>query len=172
MKRGQRGFTLVELAVVMAISATIVAGASMTAVQSINGAQRNDDHATVVRQAQNVGTWFSRDVRTAQRVSSGDDPETDDIELMTTYSNDWESGYIYSTRYVLVDYAGSMKKLKRNQVVHDKEGIVINNVTTLVAESISSANVTEQDNTWCLYVETSSGQKTLNREYRVNKRIQ
>ena len=43
MKRNEKGFTLINLAVVIAISAIIAAGAGMTTAQIIQGSQRSND---------------------------------------------------------------------------------------------------------------------------------
>ncbi len=171
MKRDERGFSLIILAVAVAISAIIAAGAGMSTVQIITGTQRNNDHATVIRQAQNLGSWFSRDVLTAQTINATDDLGTADDEFVIIYWKDWESGDTHDIRYVWFDDAGSLKYLQRKQITRDKNGIETGNTITLVAGNIYSANLTQQANIWCLSVETRSGQKSLTREYKISQRI-
>ncbi|MFC2033609.1 hypothetical protein ACFLUB_03750 [Chloroflexota bacterium] len=171
MIRDEHGFSLIILAVAVAISAVIAAGAGMTTVQVINGTQRNNDHATAIRQAQNLGSWFSRDALMAQTINATDDSGTADDEFVIIYWKDWESGDTHDIRYVWLDGADSLKYLQRKQITRDKNSIETGNTTTLVAGNVYSANLTQQTNTWCLSVETRSGQKSLIREYKIGQRL-
>ena len=83
----------------------------------------------------------------------------------------WESGDIFNVRYIWLDDVDSLKKIKRNQVVRDKDSAVIENVTTLIAYSIYSANLSQQGVTWILNLETRSGQKSSLQEYRTTNRL-
>jgi hypothetical protein len=172
MRREEKGFGIVGLAAAIAIAALVAAGAGMTSIQIIRGTERNEDHAEVVRQAQNLGRWFSRDALMAGNITAGDDPETGDDELLTLYWKDWESGDTYDIRYIFLDHVDSLKQLKRNQVMRDKDGIVVDDTTSLMAYSIYSANISQQDDTWILNVEAHSGPKQTVREYKITKRLQ
>ena len=171
MTRKEKGFGLISLAVTIAIAAIIAAGAGMTYVQVVKGTERNENHAKVVRQAQNLGRWFSRDALTAENITAGDNPETGDDELLTIYWKDWENGDTFDIRYIWLDDVDSLKQLKRNQVKHDKDGAIVENITSLIANSIYSANLSQQDNTWILNIESRSGQKCAVREYKITKRL-
>ncbi|MFC1942129.1 type II secretion system protein J [Chloroflexota bacterium] len=167
----EKGFGLISLAVAIAISAMVAAGAGMTSVHIIKGTERNEAHAEVIRQAHNLGRWFSRDALTAANITAGDDLGTANEEFITIYWKDWESGETCDIRYIWLDYIDSLKQLKRNQVKRDKDGGVTDNTTTLMAYNISSANLSQQDNLWILNVETRSGQKTSVKEYKIMKRL-
>ena len=171
MRRKEQGFGLISLAVAIAIAALIAAGAGMTSIQVIRGTERNEDHAKVVRQAHNVGRWFSRDALMAENITAGDDPETGDDEFITIYWKDWQSGDTFDIRYLWFDDVDSLKQLKRNQVMRDKDGAVVEDTTSLIAYSVYSANLSQQNNTWVLNVETRSGQKSSLREYKITKRL-
>ena len=171
MKRNEKGFTLIELAVATAIVALIALGAGMTTVQIIQGSQHSSDWTTAVRQAQNVGYWVSQDVLIAQTANVSDDPETADIEFIIVYWKDWETGDMYDTRYVWLDSADSLKKVKRKQLTRDKDGVEISNKTTLVADNIHTANLSGQDGLWRLSVEAHSGKKSATREYEISQRV-
>ena len=54
MRQGERGFTLLELSVVIAISSIIALGAGMTAVQVIRGSAQSNALMTVTNQVNNV----------------------------------------------------------------------------------------------------------------------
>ena len=171
MRRKEEGFGLISLAVTIAIAAMVAAGAGMTTVQIIKGTERNEDHAQVIQQAQNLGRWFSRDALTAANITAGDDLGTGDDEFLTIYWKDWESGDAYDIRYIWLDDVDSLKKLKRNHVKRDKDGDIISSTTSLMADGIYSADLSLQASTWILNVEARSGQKSSIREYRVMKRI-
>ncbi len=172
MKRDEKGFTIIDLVVVIAITAIIALGSGMTVVQIIKGSQRSNDWTTVVRQAQNVGYWVSEDALMAQTIAISDDPETGDIEFFTVYWKDWETGDTYDIRYVWLDSADSLKKLVRKQVSKDKDGVEISNKSTLVADNIYAATLSWQDGAWRLSVEARSGEKSTTREYEISQRLQ
>lgn len=171
MRRQEKGFGLTSLAVAVAIAALIAAGAGMTTIQVIKGTERNEHHARVTQQAHIFGRWFSRDALMAENITAGDDPGTVDDEFITIYWKEWISGDTYNIRYILLDDVDSLKKVQRNQVKRDKDGAVTENITSPVAYSLYSANLSKQDNTWILSLETRSGQKSSIQEYRATKRL-
>jgi type II secretory pathway pseudopilin PulG len=171
MRRKEKGFGLISLAVAIAIGALVAAGAGMTCIQVIKGTERNENHAEVIQQAHNLGRWFSRDALMAENITAGDDPGTGDDELLTIYWRDWESGDTFDTRYIWLNDVDSLKRLKRNQVMRDKDGVVTENITSLIAYSIYSASLSQQDDTWIVNVEACSGQKSSVQEYRTAKRL-
>ena len=172
MKRGEKGLTVVEVIVAVAISAIISATAVMTVAQIVRSSESNNDCTTTIRQAQNLGHWISQDVLMAQTITVGDDPETTtDVEFITSTWMDWETGDTYDIRYLWFDSADSLKGLKRNQVTRDEDDVEIDNRTTLVADNIYTADLSLQDGLWTLSVETRSGDKSVTREYEIGYRL-
>ncbi len=172
MKRYEKGFTLIEVLVATAITAMIGAGVTTTSVQIINSSQRNTDWATAIRHTQNIGYWVRQDALMAQSINVSDDPETTDVEFIILDWKDWETGDTHNIRYILLDSADSLKKLKRKQLTHDKNGVEIGNETTLIADNIYTANLSEQDSAWRLYVEAVSGMKNSAKTYRIGHRLE
>lgn len=172
MKRYEKGFTLIEVLVATTIMAMIGAGVTMTAGQIINGSQRNNDWATTVRHTQNIGYWVRQDALMAQTINGTDDPETTDVEFIILDWKDWDTGDTHNIRYILLDSADSLKKLKRKQLTRDKDGVEIGNDTTLIADNINTANLSEQDGAWRLYVEVVSGMKDSAKTYRIGHRLE
>jgi prepilin-type N-terminal cleavage/methylation domain-containing protein len=68
MNANQRGFTLIEMIVVVAITGLIAAGASIAIVQVLNQSTRNTDYAAASRNTLNAINWISRDAQMAQIV--------------------------------------------------------------------------------------------------------
>jgi len=66
--KNQRGFTLVELLVAIAITGLITGGITMTIFQVFAGNARTSNHMTAVRQVQNAGYWISHDAQMARGV--------------------------------------------------------------------------------------------------------
>ena len=137
MKRGERGFTFIELLVVMAIVALIAGAATMSIFQVINVTRSTNDHMTVIRQAQNAGYWISRDALMAEHMIVGDDPETTFfLKLTWTEWGFGEDSIYHSVTYSLQDLSGGIGKLVRQYLIYDDLGVEIGNTTTFVAEYI------------------------------------
>ena len=65
---GQRGFTLLEVVVTLAITGIIGIGATMATVQILTQGSRNVDYTTASRHAMNAIFWISRDAQMSQTV--------------------------------------------------------------------------------------------------------
>ena len=167
----EKGLMTISLVVAVVIAAIIAAGAGITVTQILMGTDRNEQHIEAVRQAQNLGRFFSRDAMMADNVTAGDDLETDDEELVSMYWSDWVTGDSYNVRYLWLDDVDSSKRVKRNILERDKDGIVTDNTTTIVAYRIYSANVSLDNDMYILTVETDLGNRNLLREYKVTDRL-
>jgi len=71
-RRGQLGFTLIELMIAIAVSAFIVVGSLVLLSHMIIVTAENRDETMAVLQVQYVGFWISEDVLQAQSVEVGD----------------------------------------------------------------------------------------------------
>ncbi len=172
MKGDEKGFTLIEVIVATAITAMLGAVVAMTAGQIINSSQRNNDWATAVRQVQNIGYWVRQDALMAQSVNATDDPQTTDVEFIILDWKNWETGDTHNIRYILLDSADSLKKVKRKELTRDKDGVEIGNKTTFIADNINTANLSEQDSAWRLSVEAVLGMKNSAKTYRLGYRVE
>lgn len=182
MKRSERGFTLVEILVVMAIVALIGGAASMATSQVITGTKRSNDHMTAIRQVQNAGYWISRDTLMAQSIVAGDDPETSEVtEFLILSWTLWDKDkdkdkkkdsmypIYHLVTYTFEDMADGLKKLERQHLIDGVE-----ETTTFVAERIvdSATSFSEQeDGRWILTIQASQGTATETREYEVTPRV-
>ena len=170
MKQSEKGFTAIEFIVGISIVALIALGAGAGTLQIIKSSQRSNDHTIAVRESQRVGYWVSEDALMSQKIEIGDDPGTGDVEFISVYWKDWQIGNTYEIRYIWLDSVDSLKKLKRKQLVRDKDGVEIEQKATLIADNIHTANLSEQSGGWRLSVEARSGGNTETREYEISQR--
>jgi len=167
----ENGYSVLSLVVVIAISSVIALGAGMTTGQILEQSRLNEDYATVVRQAQNFGFNVSQDMVMARTVSTTDNIVTPDVEFITIIWKDWENGYKHDVRYIWLDSVDSLKKVIKKHTIYDENGLTIDSSNSLLADNIYSANLTQPNDAWRLTVEARSGEKSVIREYEVNKRV-
>ena len=162
---------ILNVIVTVAISSILAVGAGMSTVQIIRQTEAGEEHATVARQAQNLGFSVSEDVIMARMISNTDNTITPDTEFITLVWKDWETGYKYDVRYVWADESADLKEVFRKQAVYDENGQNLSNVNTLLANNIYTANLTDTGSAWLLTVEAHSGDKVAVREYEINRRV-
>ena len=68
LQESQKGFTLIEMIVTLAITSLIGLGISMATVQIINQGGRNSGYTTASQHTLNAIHWISRDAQMAQTV--------------------------------------------------------------------------------------------------------
>jgi prepilin-type N-terminal cleavage/methylation domain-containing protein len=94
----QKGFTLVELLVAMAVASIIAAAIGTTTAQVFNLNTRTSNHMVAVRQVQSAGYWVSRDAQMAQSISA---PSPSGFPLTLSWV-DWD-GTPHSVVYSIVE---------------------------------------------------------------------
>ena len=133
MKLGEKGFTLIELVIAIAIIVVATGSASAAIFQIFKNTQRNSNHMTAVHQVHNAGYWISRDTQMAQSVTA--DGLTPPEFLILSWTED-SSGDNYQVVYTLEDIPGSaLKKLQRDHSINGGA-----NELTLVAQYIDPAS--------------------------------
>jgi len=108
--KNQRGVTLIELIIAIAIAAIITGGITMTIFQVFTGNARSTNHMLAVKQVQNAGYWISRDAQMARLVVPAVD--ADGFPLNVTWS-EWDTS-LHEVTYTLLENG----KLKRSYWVN------------------------------------------------------
>ena len=162
IQRKEKGFTLIELVIGLAIMSVIIVAMGMTITTLVTNSQGTTERSVVLRQVQNAGYSISHDVQMAENVildGTGGFPLTLDIPVDTDQNNDY-----------IVDYLFDGNKLKRQ--VYDSSYTLIKE--TVVAEYIDVDETTFTDlgsNTYELTVRASTGEAVAERSYQVKQRL-
>ena len=173
MRRGEKGYTNIELIVALAIIALIGGATAAATFQVFKGTERNNNHMTAVRQVQNAGYWISRDMQMAQSVTADNLTATDFLVLSWTETDYTDDPPYHSVTYFFEDLTDGIGKLKRSH--WSSAGA---NEETLIAEYVYY-DPDDPDNTSkasyqspVLTVQlTALLEKILEtREYRINRR--
>jgi len=120
--RGEKGFTLIEVLVVVGILGAIMGVMAMTVGIMPKVSGESNDQAIALRQVQNAGYWITRDAQRAQNI---DDDVTAPNFLILTWT-EWDFGVnpvsatYHAVTYTLEDMPGDAKKLMRRH--QDNEG--------------------------------------------------
>jgi len=173
MKQGEKGFTLIELIVVVFIMALIAGAATMTISQVLRITEHSNDRTTAVRQVQTAGYWISRDSLMAQTVTTDDDLGTPELEFITLEWTAWENSDVHKIVYTFEDMPDGLKKLKRQHLIYDINGLEIGNDMMYIAHNIiDSPGFFVEDGVWKLSIGARAGTQTETREYEIIPRVE
>ncbi|MFC1993187.1 prepilin-type N-terminal cleavage/methylation domain-containing protein [Chloroflexota bacterium] len=115
MKKGEKGFTIVELLVASAIIAIISGAAATTTFQIAKSTEPTNNHMTAVCQVQNAGYRICRDAQMAESVAVDNLEHPNFLILTWTEQNyDGSDPTYHSVTYFFTDLSDGIGKLKRN----------------------------------------------------------
>ena len=98
-KKNQRGFTLVEMMVALAIISFVSLGATMANAQILAQTARNNDYTTATRQALNAVHWISRDAQMSHSINgSSGFPDAENLVITWTQWDNTEHTAVYSVQ--------------------------------------------------------------------------
>lgn len=163
--KNQRGFTLIEALIAVAITSIIGVSVAMTVFQVFDINARSSNRMIAIKQVQNAGYWISHDARMAQ--SANTTPGDSGFPLTLTWL-DWDTNSQHQIAYTL-----DSNKLWREHVVISDNGTVADNQT--VADFIdlpTSCNVTDSELTFTVSATVGAGSQKASetREYEIMPR--
>ena len=136
LRKDQKGFTLVELLIVVPIMA-IVSVAAIAVIIHVVQSTYTTAHMVVIRQVQTAGDLVSHDGIQAQVIEVPAEPESRGFPFIFRWT-DWDDSEAHEVIYSLS--GGDIEQLQRQEIIRDKDGTQISDITILVAEFIDSAN--------------------------------
>jgi len=131
LKKGEKGFTLIELIIAILITGIVASAITGTILYALNVNFSTANRMTAVRQVRNVGFWVSPDVQMARCVYPGG---SSGFPLALNWT-DWANNDTHAVIYTLEDMSsGEFKVLKRKHYIESELAS-----TTIVAEYIDQA---------------------------------
>jgi prepilin-type N-terminal cleavage/methylation domain-containing protein len=160
-KTTEKGFTLIELVVSIAIAGFVVAAASMAVITMWRMSPQSSNWAIALRQVQDAGYWVSRDVEMSQgniTVGTGNPTFLTMIQPRITPPN-WT--IVYQTETT----PDGLKRIIRNNQTLNQQNVV--------AESISlmNAGYDIQVGKLNLTIAANSGGTIVTRTYQATQRV-
>lgn len=115
MKQKKNGFTLVGLAVTLAIMSIIGSAAATATFQVVKSTGRTGNYLTAVRQVQNAGYHISHDAQMAESMIT-DNLTPPNFLVLNWTEQDYDGGdpIYHSVTYFFEGLSGGVGKLKRN----------------------------------------------------------
>ena len=159
LKKDQRGLTLIELIIVIALTGIITAAITMTIMQVFTMNTRASNRMTAVSQVQHAGKLVSEDILEARTV----DTESEFLKLTWTEIGE-ATNYTHTIIYSLED-----SELWRSESINGG-----NSTLTRVAEHIDLAGTyldwDDVNNVLTFTVTATVGEQSETREYKVKPR--
>lgn len=162
MKQWQKGFTVVEMLVVLGITGLIAGPLTWATINLLVNPQRTADHGAALQQVQNVGYWISRDVQMTKTVSpSGGNGFP--LTLTIPQGSDPDDDYS-------IDYVFDGDKIKRK--LYDSEHVLVSE--TLIAQYVDTDTTTFEPiggGSYKLAIRVVRGDAAVVTEYEVSQRL-
>jgi prepilin-type N-terminal cleavage/methylation domain-containing protein len=166
--RGQKGVTLVELVIVVALAGIVSIAITASLFQMFSFSTLASNQMTAIRQVQQAGFWVSPDVMMAQVIDRG---ESSGFPLTLTWT-DPESSDAHEVTYRLEDMGNGLDRLVREHRIIPATGPETI-ITMVVAEYVDAAatGFSPAGDGFELTVAATLGEQDETRTYEVQPRV-
>jgi len=115
MRKGEKGFTIIEVVLTCAIAAVLGSVGTMSVFQTMRSVTASESHLVAVHQLQNAGDWIGRDVQTAENIVV-DNLEYPNFLILTWTEQDYtgDDPVYHAVTYFFEGLSGDIGTLKRN----------------------------------------------------------
>jgi prepilin-type N-terminal cleavage/methylation domain-containing protein len=176
--RNQRGFSLIEILVSVAISAFIAVGIVISLHQIIIGGSNTRKDMRSTQYVQNTGAWIRQDVLMSQSILSGDNPTTEENETMTLY---WAGASYKDTQdndcidYFEVSYYLDSKELRRKEYVttkvYNSNGSLVDTIEdqgiAVISDNINGISINSENVSLVLSITALAGDAETEKTYEI-----
>ena len=132
ISKDHRGFTLIEVMLVLALTGVIGNAIIMTITTTIDTIGRSSNEVDTIAQARNAELWIQKDGKMAQTISLGS-PSSTGLPLTLTWY-DWDSNE-HQASYEIIN-----NNLTRNYEMRNPNGAVTDSQTKVIAKHIVSGS--------------------------------
>ena len=175
MKRFEKGFTIVELSIGLALIGLIGSGAVATIFQLLSGTERSSNQTMVSSQVQNAGYWFSKDAEIAESITV-DNLDPNNFIVMHWTERDYAGGggdIEHSATYSfanLSDSVGRIKRLHWSSGGANEQSIVAQYIYYNQSDSDNTTKASYEARVLTVQVTSRLGEAEETKEYRVTRR--
>jgi len=162
IRRSEKGFSLIEVLVGLAIMSIIVLAMGMTVTTIVTNSRGTTERSVVLREVQNAGYSISRDVQMADDVTldgTSGFPLILDIPVDTDENNNYSVNYLLDGDHIIRQVYDSSDILIRERAVAEYIDV---GATTFTALSF---------NTYELTVKACNGEAVAERSYQIKQRL-
>jgi len=160
--RREKGFTLIEVVVGLAIISVITVAMGMTITTLVTNSQETTERSVVLRQVQNAGYSISRDVQMAEDVTldgTSGFPLSLNIPVDTDENNNYSVNYLFDGDKIMRQVYDSSHTLIKEAVVAEYIDVGATTFTALGS------------NTYELTVKACNGEGIAERNYQIEQRL-
>ncbi len=173
MKRGEKGYTLIELAVAVTIMVLVSGAASIAIIQILKGTETNNTHMNAVRQVQNAGYSICRDARMAQSIDTDNLTAPDFLVFNWTEWDSEDEEIYHSATYSfegLAEGIGSLKRAHWSSAGANEQTLIAQHIYYSPANPDDSSKAAYPAPLLTLQLTSIVGDEMEIREYRIKHR--